>query len=116
MDLDQIIFEHAEWKSRFRRAISNHEQMDVTVASSDACCNLGQWLHGHGKHTFEHLDAFKQLIQAHAAFHAEAGKVALFIQTGDVSSAEAALDYGSSYSRAAQAVAVAIMGFHENQK
>jgi hypothetical protein len=116
MDLDQIIYEHAEWKSRFRQAISNHELMDETSASSDACCNLGQWLHGHGKQSFDHLDAFNELIQAHAAFHAEAGKVALFIKAGDVSSAEAALDYGSSYSRAAQAVAVAIMGFHENQK
>lgn len=113
MDLDQVIYDHAEWKNRFRTAIAQCDYMDVASVGSDACCNLGKWLYGEGKRSSGHLTAFTGLVQTHAAFHREAGKVASLINAGEVQTAETALEYGSSYSRAAQGVALAIMALQE---
>jgi len=113
MDLDQVIYDHAEWKTRFRTAITQRVCMDATAIGSDQCCNLGKWLHGEGRHSSGHLTAFTFLVQTHAAFHHEAGKIASLINAGDIKSAEAELEYGTRYSRAAQGVALAIMSLQE---
>ena len=43
MDLDQAIAKHAEWKLKFRSAISKQETMDVTTIAKDNCCDLGAY-------------------------------------------------------------------------
>ncbi len=46
MDLDQAVAKHAEWKVKFRKAISAKEQLDTASIAKDNCCELGKWLHG----------------------------------------------------------------------
>ncbi len=113
MDLDQVIYDHAEWKTRFQTAILQRERMDVAAVCSEDCCNLGKWLRGVGERSSGHLTAFTFLVQTHAAFHREAGRIVSLINAGDVEAAEAELEYGTSYSRAAQGVALAIMALQE---
>jgi hypothetical protein len=113
MHLDQVIYDHAEWKNRFRAAVLNHQHLDVAMVSSEACCDLGNWLHGDGVDQFGHLPAYLSLIQSHRHFHQEAGRVAGLINAMAFPEAEAELEYGSAYSRAAQDVAIAIMSLHE---
>ncbi|MFY9329559.1 MAG: CZB domain-containing protein [Georgfuchsia sp.] len=109
MDLDQAVTRHAEWKMRFRTAISNQETLDAETITKDNCCEIGKWLHGDAAAKYEKLDSLKDCVSKHAAFHAEAGKVAKMINAKQYKEAAAMIDPGTPYSSASSAVAVAIM-------
>jgi len=109
VDLNQAINKHAEWKVKFRKAISGHETMDVDTISKDNCCELGKWLHGEGKTKFNQLPTYAECVAKHASFHTEAGKVAKAINAKDYAAAEAMLDGNTPYASTSSAVGVAIM-------
>lgn len=82
MNLDKEIIKHADWKIRFSNAIFRRESLDSYVMQTirkDNCCELGQWLHGEGKAQYGRLPSYKACLKKHAAFHAEAEKIALTI-------------------------------------
>jgi hypothetical protein len=108
MDLDQAIERHAQWKVKFRQAISNKETMDAETIAKDNCCELGKWLHGDAKTKFGHLASQSECIKKHAAFHIEAGKVAKAINAKNFADAAAMIDAGTPYATASNAVGVAI--------
>jgi methyl-accepting chemotaxis protein len=109
MDLDSAIQKHAEWKMKFRAAISKQETMDVATISKDNCCDLGKWLHGEGRTQHGSLGTFSPVVSSHAAFHNEAGKVAVAINAKRYADAEKMLDGGTPYAAASNTVAGAIM-------
>ena len=109
MDLNQAIDRHAEWKTKFRRAISGHEVMDADTISKDKYCELGKWLHGEAKARLGKHGAFAECVAKHAAFHVEAGKVAYAINAKKFAEAEAMLNSGTPYANASSAVGLAIM-------
>lgn len=109
MDLNSAIQKHAEWKTKFRSAISKQEQMDAATIAKDNCCELGKWLHGDAKTQFGRLASHAECIQKHAAFHVEAGKVASVINAKKFSEAEAMLNAGTAYTASSSVVGVAIM-------
>lgn len=108
MDLSKAIDKHAEWKLKFRAAIQKKEQMDAVTIAMDNCCDLGKWLHGDGRSRLGALAAHGECLTKHAAFHAEAGKVARTINAGKLAEAEAMLGVGTPYALASSAVGVAI--------
>lgn len=109
MDLNHAIEKHAEWKLKFRSAISKQEIMDAETISRDNCCELGKWLHGEGKTALAKLSGHADCIAKHAVFHTEAGKVAKTINAKKYGEAEAMLGSGTSYASASSAVGVAIL-------
>lgn len=109
MDLDQAVRKHAEWKLKFRSAISNKETMDVATISKDNCCELGKWLHGEAKPKLGHLASYSDCVGKHAVFHIEAGKVASAINAKKYVEAEAMIEGGTAYHTASGAVGTAIM-------
>jgi len=109
MDLESAIGKHAEWKMKFRNAISKQETMDAATISKDNCCELGKWLHGEAKTKFSRLASHAECLQKHAAFHVEAGKVASTINAKKYTEAEAMLGSGTPYASASSSVGVAIM-------
>jgi methyl-accepting chemotaxis protein len=109
MDLNQAIQKHAEWKLKFRSAISRQETMDAATITKDNCCDLGKWLHGDGKTSFGRLQSHAKCVTKHAAFHVEAGKVALAINAKKYTEAEAMLGADTPYSQASGEVGVAII-------
>jgi methyl-accepting chemotaxis protein len=109
MDLSKAIDAHAQWKTKFRVAISGKQSMDVATISKDSCCDLGKWLHGEGKSKFGALPSHADCVKKHAAFHIEAGKVATEINAQNFSLAEKLLGGGTPYASASSAVGVAIM-------
>ena len=109
MDLDKAIDAHAQWKTKFRAAITGKQVMDAATISKDNCCDLGKWLHGEGKTKCGSLPSHADCVRKHAAFHVEAGKVASAINAKNYSQAESMLDNGASYASASSAVGVAIM-------
>lgn len=109
MDLSQAIDKHAEWKLKFRTAISKQETMDADTIAKDNCCQLGQWLHGEAKTNFSTLQTYINCVAKHAEFHVEAGKVARMVNAKKFTEAEALLAANSVYTQASSAVGVAIM-------
>ncbi|CAG4882719.1 Chemotaxis protein [Georgfuchsia toluolica] len=115
MDLDQAVTKHAEWKMKFRAAITKQETMDVATISKDNCCELGKWLHGEAKAKYGKLGSHSECVGKHATFHVEAGKVAIAINLKKYKEASAMLDVGTPYAAASSAVAVAIMHLKKKQ-
>jgi hypothetical protein len=109
MDLTSAVGKHAEWKTKFRSAITKKEQMDSVTKAKDNCCELGKWLHGEAKSQFGAMVAYKECVEKHAVFHTEAAKVASAINAKKYTEAEAMLDGGTSYAKISSAVGVAIM-------
>ena len=108
MDLDHAIQKHAEWKLKFRGAISNKETLDATTITKDNCCDLGKWLHDEGKIKYAKLASHTGCVAKHAAFHVEAGKIAVAINAKKYTEAEAMLGGSTPYASASSDVAVAI--------
>lgn len=116
MDLNNAIGKHAEWKMKFRNAISKQEQMDATTLAKDNCCDLGKWLYGEAKASFGHLASHAECIKKHATFHVEAAKVASAINAKKYPEAEAMLGGGTSYAQASSAVGVAVIQLKKEAK
>lgn len=108
MDLNQAIEKHAEWKVKFRNAITKKESMDADTISKDNCCELGKWLHGDAKARYGALHSYAECVSKHAAFHVEAGKIARIINAKQYEQAEQMLNGGNGYAHASSAVGVAI--------
>ncbi len=109
MDLTQAIDRHAEWKTRFRKAMTEHQSLDAAAIAKDNCCDLGKWLHGEAKARYGQLPSFSACVAKHAAFHAEAGKVAHAINAKIFDEAESMLGAGTGYAAASTAAGAAIL-------
>lgn len=109
MDMEAAIRIHAEWKTKFRSAMSQHQALDPVIIAKDNYCELGKWLHGAGKAKFGNLGSHADCVSSHAAFHVEAGKVAQTINAKNYVEAENMLENGTRYTNAANEVAATIM-------
>lgn len=116
MDFEAAIQRHAEWKTKFRSAIAQHQALDPVIISKDNYCELGKWLHGKGKTNFGNLSSHADCVSIHAAFHAEAGKVAQTINAKNYIEAESMLESGTTYTNAADKIADAIMKLKNDAK
>lgn len=109
MNLDSAIQKHMEWKVKFRTAISKQEQMDAVTIGKDNCCELGKWLHGEGKTHCRNLASYATTLSKHAAFHVEAGKIAITINAKKYTEAEAMLAGSSPFSTISSEVGILLM-------
>ncbi len=109
MDLKSAIEKHSEWKTKLRSAIAKRETLDAVSIGRDDCCEFGKWLHGPAKQQVAKLGAYQECLSAHAAFHAQAGKVAGAINAKKYAEAEAMLAPGTPYAVASSSVASAVM-------
>lgn len=109
MDLKDAIQKHAQWKFRFHQALLTSEPMDAGIIAKDNQCELGKWLHGEAKALYGQRKTHAQCLARHAAFHTEAGKVAVTINAHRKDEAERMLANGSPFSEASKAVSVAVI-------
>jgi Chemoreceptor zinc-binding domain len=116
MDLDTAIEKHAEWKLKFRSAISKREQLDATTIAKDDRCELGRWLHGEARQLMGKSPSYSACVSKHTTFHAEAAKVAETINAGRYDDAERMLASGTPYMLASSSVAIAITNLKLEQK
>jgi methyl-accepting chemotaxis protein len=109
MDLEPSIEKHAEWKTRFRAAMTQHLEMDPSIIAKVNYCELGKWLHGTAKARFGHLRSYSDCVASHEKFHREAARVAEAINAKNYVEAESMLEDGSHFSIASDEVSIAIM-------
>jgi hypothetical protein len=84
LDIDRAIDAHAAWKARLEDVLAgtSNERLDLQVVCRDDRCELGTWLHGTGRQHLGHYPAFDVLVARHKYFHAQAGAVLSFAQSG----------------------------------
>ena len=109
MDLDVAIQKHVQWKFKFRDALHNKEQMDAAAISKDNNCEFGKWLHGDAKAQFGKEGSYAKCVADHAAFHKEAGKVAVLVNANKPDEAERLMAAGSTYDQVSKRVTVSII-------
>ncbi len=109
MDLDNAIQKHAQWKFRFIDALHTKEHMDAAAISKDNNCEFGKWLHGDAKAEFGQVGSYAKCVADHAAFHVEAGKIAVLVNANKTQEAERLMAKGSAYDEASKKVAVSII-------
>jgi methyl-accepting chemotaxis protein len=109
VDLNVAIQKHAQWKFRFHQAMLEKQQMDAASISKDNNCELGKWLHGEAKALHKHCKAYAKCVTGHAAFHVEAGKVAVVVNAQRKEEAERMLGADSAYTAASKQVSVALI-------
>ena len=108
IDLDTAIKAHADWKLKLRHAITNHETLDAATVARDDCCTLGKWVRGSGGQRFGHHPVFVDLIDRHANFHQQAGRVAQAINQQEYQKASGMLGTNTPFTQASQVVIQAI--------
>lgn len=109
MDFDAAIRKHAEWKFRLQEAAYQHSQLDTSSISRDDACDLGKWLHSEARSKCGTSPAYARCLKAHAAFHAEAGKVASAVNSRQDAAVKQMLSAGSAFSEASKIVGVALI-------
>ncbi len=108
MNFTEATNAHTDWKIRLRGAISEKATLDLDTIASDACCELGRWLHGPSKSRYGALPAHEECLVAHARFHRRAADVAAMINARSYAEAEQMLGAGTPYALASRAIVLAI--------
>jgi methyl-accepting chemotaxis protein len=109
MDLDSAIQKHAAWKFKFRNALYSNEPMDAAAISKDNNCEMGKWLHGEAKALYGKNGSYAKCVADHAAFHVEAGRVAVAVNAKKADEAERMMAAGSQFAEISKRVAVSII-------
>jgi len=108
MTRDDAIRAHREWKTRFLVAMAKNERMNVAEISADNCCKFGKWLHAEAKNRLGQIRGYQECVEAHAAFHFEAGKIAQCVNDGRIEEANQMLGYDTPYAKASEELSVRV--------
>jgi Chemoreceptor zinc-binding domain len=108
MNFEEARKKHAEWRVKFRSAITAKATLDAEAIAKDNCCDLGKWLHGEAKLKYAKYSSYTECVTKHAQFHVEASKVARVINAKQYDDAQALLGVGSGFSRASGAIGSAL--------
>ncbi len=108
MDLSNAVAAHAQWKTRFRVAITNRDILDAATIGKDNCCELGKWLYAEGRGLYGVRPEFTKVLEKHKAFHVQAGKVANAINARQYTEAETMINAGTPFAAASTEVGLAI--------
>lgn len=100
MDFQEQAHHHTEIREALVAAITERQPMDPDALRSDRLCPTGCWLHGDGARRWAGNHAFLGLLEAHRAFHQQAGAVADLIRRGQFAEAHRALRNGAPFSQA----------------
>lgn len=113
MDLNQAIAAHAQWKQRFRSAITSRATLDTAEIRQHDRCALGCWLHGAGSAEHGARPQFVHLIEQHRRFHAEAARVAQAINAGQYDQALEMIEGPTAYGQATVAIGQAVQALRQ---
>ena len=116
MNLDEALSKDMELKTKFLAAIAGKQKLDVASISKADACGLGNWLYGEGERKYKFLKAYKPCIEAHAAFHALAGKVVRQINLGEYADAEAMLTDNTAYAKAIDALDASVKALKKDAR
>ena len=95
---------HGMWKSRLRAAIeSGKADVSVEQTRSDQHCAFGKWIHGIDRQV-QGSTHYRQCLELHRQFHAEAAGVLQLALAGKKQDALASMTPGSRFSHASSSL------------
>jgi hypothetical protein len=109
LDFDKVITAHAQWKTKFRAAISQQEQLKADTIARDDMCELGKWIYAEGKAVLGQSHEFAKLVSEHKQFHRCAGDVAHIINQRRFEAATENIGPKSAFTQASNKV-IATLG------
>ncbi|OIN91957.1 MAG: hypothetical protein AUJ20_09090 [Comamonadaceae bacterium CG1_02_60_18] len=109
LDFDQVINAHAQWKTKFRTAITHQEQLKAETIARDDACELGKWIYSEGKAALGQSGDFAKLVTEHKHFHRSAGDVAHVINQRRFDAATDMISPRSTFTQASNQV-IATLG------
>ncbi len=109
LDFDKVINAHAQWKTKFRAAITHQEQLKAETIARDDGCELGKWIYSEGKAALGHSAEFAKLVSEHKHFHRSAGDVAHIINQRRFDAATDMIGPRSAFTQASNQV-IATLG------
>lgn len=112
MELQTALAAHYAWRQRLRDAAASGTVLDVATIQQDNQCPLGKWLHGEGSDAHGAREEFGTVLDAHAAFHVEAGRLADLVNHHASRSVHDELAGGSTpFANASTAVNMSLIRF-----
>ena len=116
MNLDDAIAKDKELKQKFVAAIAAKAQLDAAIIGKTDRCVLGNWLHGEAERKYPFLKSYQPCVEAHTAFHAQAGKVVRQINGGEYADAQAMIGDNTAYAKALNALEAAVLLLKKDAK
>ncbi|MDD2811601.1 methyl-accepting chemotaxis protein [Rhodoferax sp.] len=104
LDFDKVISAHAQWKTKFRAAITQQEQLKAETIARDDLCELGKWIYSEGKSVLGQSTEFAKLVSEHKQFHHCAGDVAHIINQRQYAAATDKIGPRSAFTQASNQV------------
>jgi hypothetical protein len=112
------IAHHMRWRITLQLAVTMHEPLSPRATSAIEHleeCSIGKWLVSQHTSNIRDTPQYRDLIACHKQFHRVMNQIAFSINHGDYEAARQALASGSSFRKAAQAIASAMMALDRIQ-
>ncbi|MBO9545792.1 CZB domain-containing protein [Caulobacter sp.] len=100
MDFQEHANQHHHIREALVAALHERRPVDPAAMRSDRSCPTGCWIHGEGARRWAGNHAFLGLLEAHRAFHQQAGLIADQIHRGQWAEAQRSLRQGSPFAMA----------------
>lgn len=98
-DIEDAIYSHGAWKTRFRDFLSGKAGMDMSAVGHTEACKLGHWLEDGARRMMSPEDHAKA-CELHAQFHRVAGDIVHNITEKNFSAARQALAPAGAFDQA----------------
>ena len=98
-DIEDAIYVHGAWKTRFRDFLGGKAGMDLSEVGHTEACKLGRWLGEEARRMLSPEDHAKA-CELHAHFHQVAGDIVHNIKQKDFMAARQALASGGAFDQA----------------
>ncbi len=84
---------HQQWRGRLLSYINgtSSEALNEEVICLDDRCDLGRWIHDHGRRYYGDVPVFNELRSHHTHFHRSAGNIVAMYKTKGAAAAQKAL-------------------------
>ena len=99
-EINKAISAHSKWKFTLRKAIETGVcESTPERVKQDCNCSLGKWLHYRLDESLKLSPLYIEIVEAHAAFHQEAGSILELALSGQHVEAEARIERGSVFAK-----------------
>ncbi len=107
--LENAIDAHRKWRQVLAAAVAAGDTLDSATLRRNDCCELGNWLHSHGRRLYGGKPEFVRLMARHNDFHLVASMVANSVNDGEYTDAKKMFSGNSQFAQASIDVEIAIM-------
>jgi len=115
--LDKAIGAHGLWKARLRTAIdTGKSDFNPHTVKTDNNCDFGKWLYNDISPELKTSPTYKVVLQYHAEFHKEAGRILQLALEGNKEDAEKGIKAASTFATISSSLTATMMEWKKSLK